>query len=96
MLHNREAKLSACAYISQVWGQFPCLKKAVMRKAGCTTALIALTDFPAIVLGAEMKSQLGAYIILRESARAAAAEGGLGGAVAAGILGAEFRRYHAR
>ena len=41
-------------------------------------------------MSAEMRSQLGAYAIFRESARAAAAEGGLGGAAAAGVLGAEF------
>ena len=68
LLHNREAKLSACAYISYVWSRFPCLRKAVLRKAGCQSAVIALADFPAIVLAdvaAEMKSQHGAYVILR-------------------------------
>ncbi len=58
LLHNREAKLNACAYITRVWGQFPCLRKAVLRKAGCQAAVIAITDFPALVLAdvaAEMK-----------------------------------------
>jgi hypothetical protein len=28
LLHNREAKLNACAYITNVWGKFPCLRDA--------------------------------------------------------------------
>jgi hypothetical protein len=33
---------------------------------------------------------MGSYVILRESARAAASDGGLGGTSAAGVLGPEF------
>ena len=52
-----------------------------------------LEDFPPIVLAeaaSALRNQLGAYVILRESARAAAAGSGVGGTIAAEILGEEF------
>ncbi len=60
---------------------------------GCGRIRGHLDDFPAVVIteaAAELRSQMGAYVILRESARAAASEAGEGGALAADNLGSEF------
>jgi hypothetical protein len=76
-----------------VGGLFPQLRAAVQSKMGCGFLRAHIEDFPAIVLAeaaAELQSQMGAYGILRESARAAAAGAGEGGAIAADNLGSAF------
>jgi hypothetical protein len=60
---------------------------------GCGFLRAHLEDFPAVVLAeaaTELRSQMGAYGILRESARAAASGAGEGGALAADNLGPAF------
>ena len=90
ILENQQAKASACATIASIGGSFPLLRVAVLSKMGCGYLTAHVEDFPAVVLAeaaAELQSQLGAYTILKESARAAA---GRGGALAADALGALF------
>ena len=60
---------------------------------GCSFLRARIEDFPAMVLAeaaSELQSQMGAYGILRESARAGAAGAGEGGALAADNLGSAF------
>jgi hypothetical protein len=89
ILSNRDAKDAACALIAQVGGSFP----HVLSKMGCGFLRARVEDFPAVVLAetaAELRSQMGVYTILRESARAAALGAGVGGAIAADCMGAAF------
>jgi hypothetical protein len=93
ILANQEAKASACATIASVGGSFPLLRAAVLSKMGCGYVSAHIEDFPAVVLAeaaAELRSQSGAYGILKESARAAASGAGQGGAIAAEALGELF------
>ena len=93
IMKNRDAHIMACAYITRVWGLFPGIRQALLRKAGCQSAVIDIGDFPAVVLtevAAEMRSQYGAYVILRESARVASTLGGAGGLFAGQALGDRF------
>jgi hypothetical protein len=94
IMKNRDAPLAACANITSVWGLFPSIRRALLRKAGCHGAVIDIGDFPAVVLtevAADMRSQMGAYITLRESARAAGTLGGSGAAFAGTVFsGDEF------
>ena len=93
ILANQSAKAAACAILASVGGLFPQLRAAVQSKMGCGFLRAHIEDFPAVVLAeaaAELQSQQGAYGILRESARAAAAGAGEGGAFAAENLGSEF------
>ncbi len=82
ILANQQAKASACAAIASVGGSFPLLRVAVLSKMGCGFLTAHVEDFPAVVLAeaaAELQSQLGAYHILKDSARAAASGAGRGG-----------------
>ncbi len=83
----------ACATIASVGGAFPQMRAAVPSKMGCGYLRAHIEDFPAVVLAeavAELRSQMGANGILRESARAAASGAGEGGALAADNLGSAF------
>ncbi len=69
------------------------LRAALFQRFGCGVTQPALDDFPPLVLAevaAEMRSEYGAYTILRESARAAAPGSGFGAHIAAGHLGDDF------
>ena len=93
IMANQHAKDTACSRIAFIGGSFPQLRAAVLSKMGCGYLRAHLEDFPAVVLAeaaAEMQSQWGAYDILRESARAAAAGAGKGGAFAATNIGPDF------
>ncbi len=93
ILANQSAKAMACAILASVGGSFPQLRAAVQSKMGCGYLRAHIEDFPAVVLAeaaAELQSQMGAYGILRGSARAAAAGAGEGGDLAADNLGSAF------
>ncbi len=93
ILANQEAKATVCALLASVGGSFPLLRASVMSKMSCDFARARIEDFAAAVIAeaaAELRSQSGAYGILRESVRAAASGAGEGGAAAADALGALF------
>ncbi len=80
--------------IAQVGGSFPQTRAAVLSKMGRGFLRARIEVFPAVVLAeaaVELRSQMGAYTILRESARAAALGAGVGGAIAADFLRAAPR-----
>ncbi len=60
-------------HITHLGGSFPLLRAAVLTHIGCARMQCALDDPPPLVLAevaAEMRSQVGAYTIFREFARA--------------------------